>query len=77
MRPSTLTLRGYLKQLSPQGFTSVIVSLQAGQIFDVIVCSVAQRFANRCDLFEHVQKHLVIEQSVVRFADGRLSEQIE
>jgi hypothetical protein len=39
----------------------------------MIVRGVAESFANRCYLFERVQKHQVIETRIVRFADGRLS----
>ena len=43
----------------------------------MIVRGVAESFANRRDFLEHVQKHLVIEERIVWFADSRLSEQIK
>jgi hypothetical protein len=48
--------------------------LQACQLFDVIVHSVAECCTDHRDLFQRVQEHQVIEEWIVWFTDGRLSE---
>lgn len=40
----------------------------------MIVRGVAESLANHCDLFQGMQEQQGIEQRVVGFADGRLSE---
>ena len=40
----------------------------------MIVRSVTERFADHCDLFQRMQEQQGIEERVVRFADGRLSD---
>ena len=43
----------------------------------MMVRRIAERFADRRYLLERVQEDERLEQRIVRFADGRLAEQIE
>jgi hypothetical protein len=44
---------------------SFLARLQTREVLDMIVCRVAKSLANRCDLFERVQKHQGVEEWIV------------